>query len=180
MINFENVVEYVKSSCWADDTDTSVVISQAHKVYEKMIINKTKRNCLYRICGQSGSGKTTQLLASIEKLTTEKENPVIIGVRSCADAHPKYEFFKENFPTGELREKTNGFALKCMAYVLKLLIENGYFILLDITLLDPIFEEFVLKFDVPTTTISFTTGVITSSETFSFEITLPVSSLVIL
>ena len=32
-----------------------------------------------------------------------------------------------------------------MSYVLKLLIENGYMVLLDITLLDPIFEEFVLS-----------------------------------
>ena len=110
-----------------------------------MIEGKTKRKFLYRICGQSGSGKTTQVLSSIEKLVNENYNPVIIGVRSCAEAHPKYEYFKANYSYGELREKTNGFALKCMTYVLRLLIEHGYFILLDITLLDPIFEEYVLS-----------------------------------
>ena len=145
MDNFNKIVEYVKTTCWQDDTETDVVISQAKKVFESMVVNKTKKKFLYRICGQSGSGKTTQLLSSLEKMLNEQYNPVVLGVRSCAEAHPKYEYFKSNFPSGELREKTNGFALKCMSYVLKLLIENGYFILLDITLLDPIFEEYVLS-----------------------------------
>ena len=101
---------------------------------------------LYRLCGQTGSGKTTQLLTSVEKFIDEQKlNPVVLGVRSCAEYHPNYEYFKQNFPAGELREKTNGFALKCMSYVLKLLIENGYMILFDITLLDPIFEQYVLN-----------------------------------
>jgi len=146
MCNFKNIINYVKQTCWIDDTDEAIIISQAQKVFEELIPGKTKSKLLYRICGQSGSGKTTQLLASLEKITfEEKLNPVVLGVRSCAKAHPLYNKFQENFPAGELREKTNGFALKCMSYVLKLLIENGYMILLDITLLDPIFEEFVLS-----------------------------------
>ena len=146
MDRFEKLVNYVKSTCWLDDTDTDIVILKAKEVFEKMSKNKTKAKILYRLCGQTGSGKTTQLLSSVEKAVYEQElNPVILGVRSCAEAHPKYEEFKRDFPAGELREKTNGFALKCMSYVLKLLIENGYMILLDITLLDPVFEEFVLS-----------------------------------
>jgi hypothetical protein len=146
MDRYNKLIDYVKTTCWIDDTDTDVIIKQAHKVYNEMIKDKTKEKILYRLCGQTGSGKTTQLLASVEKVISEAGfNPVILGVRSCAEAHPKYEEFKNNFPVGELREKTNGFALKCMSYVLKLLIENGYMILLDITLLDPIFEEFVLS-----------------------------------
>ena len=146
MENFNKIINYVKSSCWADDTDTEVVIKKAKEVFSSITLGKTKKRYLYRLCGQTGSGKTTQLLGAVEKVVSTKSlNPVILGVRSCAEAHPKYEYFKNNFPHGELREKTNGFALKCMSYVLKLLIENGYMIILDITLLDPIFEEFVLQ-----------------------------------
>ena len=145
MENFNKFIEYVKSSCWFDDTDTSVVVSTAEKVFSDLTQNKTKKKMLYRLCGQTGSGKTTQLLASVEKIIDEQGlNPVVLGVRSCAEYHPKYEYFKQNFPAGELREKTNGFALKCLGYVFKLLIENGYMILFDITLLDPVFEKFVL------------------------------------
>ena len=143
---FNKFIEYVKTTCWFDDTETSIVISQAEKVFNVMIENKTRSKILYRLCGQTGSGKTTQLLSAVEHVTLDLNlNPVVLGVRSCAEYHPKYEEFKKNFPAGELREKTNGFALKCMGYVLKLLIENGYMILLDITLLDPIFEEYVLN-----------------------------------
>ena len=146
MDKFEKLVDYVKTTCWQDDTDTNTIITQAKKIYEQIIAHKTRKKVLYRLCGQTGSGKTTQLLACVEKVINEQQlNPVILGVRSCAEAHPQYEYFKENFPSGELREKTNGFALKCMSYVLKLLIENGYMVLLDITLLDPIFEEYVLS-----------------------------------
>ena len=145
MEKYNKLIDYVKTTCWFDDTDTSVIIEQAHKVFNEMIKDKTKLKVLYRLCGQTGSGKTTQLLASVEKVIDETGlKPVVLGVRSCAEAHPKYEEFKKNFPAGELREKTNGFALKCMSYVLKLLIENGYMILFDITLLDPVFEEYVL------------------------------------
>ena len=146
MENYKKVIEYVKTTCWDDDTDIDIIIKQAHKVFNNIIENKTKLKVLYRLCGQTGSGKTTQLLTAVQKNIDDlKLNPVVLGVRSCAEAHPKYEEFKNYFPSGELREKTNGFALKCMTYVLKLLIENGYMILLDITLLDPVFEEFVLN-----------------------------------
>lgn len=146
MSNFDKIIDYVKSTCWIDDTETDVIIEKAKEVFNNMIQGKTKKKLLYRLCGQTGSGKTTQLLSSVERIVADQNlNPVVLGVRSCAEAHPKYENFKKDFPSGELREKTNGFALKCMSYVLKLLIENGYMILLDITLLDPVFEGFVLS-----------------------------------
>ena len=146
MKGFNKIIEYVKSTCWTDDTDISIVIEKAHEIFNTLIAGKTKKKILYRLCGQTGSGKTTQLLEAVNKVVeTQQLNPVVLGVRSCAEAHPNYEYFKTNFPQGELREKTNGFALKCMTYVLKLLIENGYMILLDITLLDPVFENFVLE-----------------------------------
>lgn len=145
MENYNKIIKYVKSSCWLDDTDTSIVIEKAKEIFDTISKGKTKKKFLYRLCGQTGSGKTTQLLESVQQvINTLGLNPVVLGVRTCAEAHPKYEYFKNNFPQGELREKTNGFGLKCMSYVLKLLVENGYMVLLDITLLDPVFEEFIL------------------------------------
>lgn len=145
MKNFNKIVEYVNSSCWQDNTKTNVVLEKAQEVFGKITHGKTKKKFLYRLCGQTGSGKTTQLLPAVKRVAeVQNLNPVVLGVRTCAEFHPNYEYFKNNFPQGELREKTNGFALKCMSYVLKLLIENGYMILLDITLLDPIFEKFLL------------------------------------
>lgn len=145
MEKFLKFIEYANSTTWKDNTDPDVIIEQAKKVFNDMTQGKTQKKILYRLCGQTGSGKTTQLLTSVERITQEQNlNPVVLGVRSCAEYHPDYEFFKQNFPAGELREKTNGFALKCMGYVFKLLVENGYMILFDITLLDPIFEEYVL------------------------------------
>lgn len=146
MGKFNQVIEYIKSTCWQDDTDTSVIISKAHEVFNEITLSKTKGKKLFRICGQTGSGKTSQLLSTFERINAEKGiNPVILGVRTCAEVHPKFEEFKANFPSGELREKTNGFALKCMSYVLKLLIENDFMVILDMTLLDPVYEEFVIE-----------------------------------
>jgi len=146
MERFTKFIEYANSTSWKDNTDPSVIIEQAKKVFNDITEGKTQMKKLYRLCGQTGSGKTTQLLTSVEKITVEQNlNPVVLGVRSCAEYHPDYEYFKQNFPAGELREKTNGFALKCMGYVFKLLIENGYMVLLDITLLDPVFEGYVLS-----------------------------------
>lgn len=145
MKNFDKIIEYVNSSCWKDHTKTCIIIEKAQEIFNRLIDGKTKKKFLYRLCGQTGSGKTTQLLPAVKRVAeVQNLKPVVLGVRTCAQAHPNYEYFKDHFPPGELREKTNGFALKCMSYVLKLLIENGYMILLDITLLDPIFEKFLL------------------------------------
>ena len=146
MERFLKFIDYANTTSWKDDTDPSIIIAQAEKVFNDMSKGKTQKKMLYRLCGQTGSGKTTQLLTSVEQFIAEQDlNPVVLGVRSCAEYHPDYEYFKQNFPAGELREKTNGFALKCLGYVFKLFVENGFMILLDITLLDPIFEEYVLS-----------------------------------
>ena len=144
-MKFEKILEYVKNSPWPDDSEYEIIVDQAHKVYEDITKGKDKDTRFYRICGQTGSGKTTQLLKSLEMyMEFNKKKPVVLGVRTCASYHPYYKELLEKHGNGNIREVTNGFALKCMIYVLKLLIENHYLILLDITLLDPIYEEYVL------------------------------------
>ena len=53
-------------------------------------------------------------------------NPVILGVRCCSTYHPDYNKLLAIHGQNSIREITNGFALKCMTYLLKLLMENGY------------------------------------------------------
>ena len=98
MERFNKIVEYVKTTCWEDDSDIEIIIAQAHKVFNEIIVNKTKKKMLYRLCGQTSSGKTSQLLSTVEKHTQEQRlNPVVLGVRSCAEAHPNYEELKKQF-----------------------------------------------------------------------------------
>ena len=143
-IDFAEIVEYIKLCPWQDDTPIESVIFQAKKAFEEMVEGKTKSKKIYRVCGQTGSGKTTQTCFAINKLLEIKNlNTIYLGVGVCAKYHPDYENIKTKH-LGELREITNSFALKCMTYLLKLLIENGYMIVLDLVMLDPIYEEYVL------------------------------------
>lgn len=140
------IIDYVNNSPWSDNTDTNIIIKIAYKVFNDLTTDKTKEKVLYRLCGQTGSGKTSQLLYAIEEYTKKSlKNPVILGVRTCSKYHPNYTSLLKNTGETNIREATNGFALKCMTYVLKLLIEHEYMILLDITLLDPIYEQYLLN-----------------------------------
>ncbi len=146
-LQFKDVIDYiVNKTPWKDDTSEEIIIKQAYKAYKDISQNKTKEKVLYRICGQTGSGKTTQLLYAIENyVKTINKDPIVLGVRSCATYHPDYDNLLKIHGSSNIREITNGFALKCMTYTLKPLIENGYMILLDITLLDSIYENYILN-----------------------------------
>ena len=134
----------VQKSCWSDNTNIDEIIYASNLAYKNLTKNKTKRRKLYRIAGQSGSGKTSTLFDPLVLSLEEKNiNPVKLGVRSFAKYHPKYKQLIENFGSGEIREKTNGFALKCLILTLFKLFKNGYFIVLDVTFLMPSFERYL-------------------------------------
>ena len=59
-IDFAEIVEYIKLCPWQDDTSIESVIFQAKKAFEEMVEGKTKSKKTYRVCGQTGSGKSTQ------------------------------------------------------------------------------------------------------------------------
>lgn len=145
---FLKICEYVKFTPWKDDTEPEIIWEQARIAANKLSYGKDKNRKLTRICGQTGSGKTTQVLWAVQEYNNVKKlNPIVIGVRNFAEFHPKYNEFLSQFGKGEIREKTNGFALKCLAASLVILTKQGFDILLDMTLLDPIFEEFVLNLE---------------------------------
>ena len=99
---------------------------------------------LIKLGGQSGSGKTVQLLpAIVENIKTD--NYVHLAVRLFAKKHPYYDELIEKYGEGLIREKTNGFALMCLFVVSEKLIQNKYNVFSEITLLDPIYEEYFAR-----------------------------------
>jgi len=97
-----------------------------------------------RLAGQSGTGKTTQLLPAISA-SVEVDDYVHIAVRTFAPYHPYYEQIKAEFGKDEVRERTNGFALLMLFRVAEMLIENGYGILFEMTLVAPEFEVYLAR-----------------------------------
>lgn len=125
---------------WKDDTDIEVVVEASKKAFEDMSRGCKKEKVLCRLCGQSGSGKTSQLLASILPSFCDGK-ACVVAVRNFVKYHPRYDELLSLLPKGELREYTNGFALKCLFLTLCRLLQNGCAILYDVTVLEPAYEE---------------------------------------
>lgn len=100
---------------------------------------------LIRTIGQCGSGKTTQLLPSIQTGLTANQtsNYVHLAVRLFATAHPLYQELLNRYNQSLIREKTNQFALLLLLRVLEKLIADRYNILLEMTILTAPFEEYL-------------------------------------
>jgi len=113
---------------------------------KSITINKVPHETpfLIRTAGQCGSGKTTQLLPAIQQ-NLPTNNYIHLAVRMFAKLHPHYNDLINKFGEGLIREKTNGFALLCLFRVAEILIENKYNIFLEMTILDPAFEEYINK-----------------------------------
>lgn len=117
-----------------------------NECFEELIKNKQPLNnpFLIKLGGQSGSGKTLQLLpAIVENIKTD--NYVHLAVRLFAKKHPYYNELIEKYGEGLIREKTNGFALMCLFALTEKLIQNKYNVFCEITLLDPVFEEYFAR-----------------------------------
>lgn len=145
--DFNEIFDHFKKTfCWECDIDERTVFDIAKNNFEKLSAGKTKNKFLLRLAGQSGSGKTTQLLPASNALFEKHQmNPIHFAVREFATLHPNYSEIVEKFGKKEMREKTNGFALKCLLVSLAFAIEQGYDILFEVTLLSHEFEDFVLN-----------------------------------
>lgn len=105
--------------------------------------NKTEdKPFLIRICGQSGSGKSSQVLPYIEDAL--KDTPCIrFGARFFAPFHPDYENLKKT--PALAREKTNGFALIALFEFYRFCIEQRLNVLIDMTLLEPEIDIYMMR-----------------------------------
>lgn len=145
--DFDEIFEHFESAfCWPCDVPNKQIFEIAKKNYPSLTENKTKNRFLIRQAGQSGSGKTTQLLPATNAYFEKKHmNPIHFAVREFAGLHPNFEQIVREFGKQEMREKTNGFALKCLLISLMFAIEDGFDISFEVTLLSHEFEDFILK-----------------------------------
>lgn len=145
--DFEKIFEHLNHLSWRCDIDKNTIFQIARSNYKNFVNKKTKLKKIYRVAGQSGSGKTTQLMKALDSCFLENNTkPVHFAVRKFASFHPNYSILLENFGKSEIREKTNGFALRCLLMTLIFAINDGYLIMFEVTLLSKEFEQFILKY----------------------------------
>ena len=127
---------------WECDVSSREIFNLGRKYFLKKEKDITKGKKIIRLVGQSGSGKTTQLLPAAKKCFESKySKPIHLCVRNFASLHPDYKNLLSKFGKGEIRERTNGFALRCLIVCLNLAIEKGCDILLEVTFLSQEFEK---------------------------------------
>ncbi len=108
--------------------------------------DKTKTRHLVRIAGLSGSGKTTQLLpAANEYCKTHDIHPVLVAARTFVPYHPYYNEILNHYGKAKLRQMTDEFATIMLFLTMRALVESGYDIVLDVTLLDPAIESILIQ-----------------------------------
>ena len=104
---------------------------------------KASKFCI-RLVGQSGSGKTSQLLPAVKAaLEAQSRKYVSLAVRDFVPYHPNLSAIREHYDEGLVREKTNAFALTLLTLVLVRCIREHLPILFEVTLLSPEYERFV-------------------------------------
>ena len=97
-----------------------------------------------RLVGQSGAGKTSQLLPAVCAALEACGIPYIrLAVRDFVKYHPNLEKIRKTYGEALLREKTNAFALTLLTFVFEKLIQLRLPILFEVTLLSPFYEAFI-------------------------------------
>ena len=109
--------------------------------YQDRIVSQ-KNPFIIRVAGQSGSGKSTQLVPALEEILLQ-ENYITINVGSFSSFHPRYQEWQKLNPNF-VREKTNGFALRALILFYRYCVEHHTNILFDMTLLEPEIEHYLM------------------------------------
>lgn len=138
----ENMLRWVDARTpWPDETPAEMIFGKAQAAANSLAENCSRSQSVLRIAGQSGSGKTSQVLAALLEVANRRgERPCVVGIRSFVPFHPHYESLPKD---SSLRERTNGFCLKMLIAVLPLLLKKKVAVILDVTLLDSVFEKYV-------------------------------------
>ena len=144
--HFKCLFKHINSLCWENNAPDELIFEIAYKHFKNNKNNYTKNKNLIRLIGQSGAGKTTQLLPTAKKVAEQNNLSTFNAcVRDFATLHPNYDALLKQYGQCEIREKTNCFALKCLAVNIVLAIESGYDIIFEVTLLSKYFEKFILN-----------------------------------
>lgn len=146
------VIEYMRAH-WPSEVkpEWQVSLKEYPEILKKVLADftlaATKNHQLIRIAGVSGSGKTTQILPAVEAYC-DKNNfePILMAARRFVEYHPYYQEIKDFYGDENLRKMTDEFSTIMLFMTLAKLIESGYDIVLDVTLVDPEIEAILLKF----------------------------------
>lgn len=105
----------------------------------------TKTGMLIRLAGQSGSGKTTQLLPAAESYFKAKNlKPILIATRNLVKYHPHYQEILKNYGESELRKRTDDFATILMYRVMRILTRKNYDLIIDVSFVSPKVEKLLM------------------------------------
>jgi Excinuclease ATPase subunit len=95
---------------------------------------KAPKKVFVRIAGQSGSGKSTQLLPAVQAMfEKQKIDPILLAARLLVPYHPYAKDIEAKFGHHNLRENTNEFTSAMLGIVTRELIRLGYPIILDVS-----------------------------------------------
>ncbi|MBR0242712.1 zeta toxin family protein [Candidatus Saccharibacteria bacterium] len=147
----QKIIEYMKAH-WPSDVkpEWQVKLEEYPEITKKVLQDfakdKTKNRRFIRIAGLSGSGKTTQILPAVEAYCEKQNlNPVLVAARLFVEYHPHYQAILDEYGAENLRKKTDEFSTIMMFLTLRALTDQGYDIILDVTLLDPAVEQILLQ-----------------------------------
>lgn len=105
----------------------------------------TKTGILIRLAGQSGSGKTTQLLPAAESYFKVRNlKPILVATRNLVKYHPHYQEILENYGESELRKRTDDFATVLMYRVMRVLTQKNYDLIIDVSFVSPKVEKLLM------------------------------------
>lgn len=150
-MHYADVLTFIQEQWGCNDLYCSVdfslkawneVVDQA--LQDKLEGKKGSLPFCVRLVGQSGSGKTSQLLPAVcGALDACKVPYVRLAVRDFVKYHPNLENIRKTYGEALLREKTNAFALTLLTLVFEKLVQLRLPILFEVTLLSPTYEAFV-------------------------------------
>jgi hypothetical protein len=109
-----------------------------------MSIGASRGRLAIRLCGQSGSGKSTQLLQTARKYCDVRGvRPAHIAVRNFVKYFPALDSL--GVPEEEVRESTNAFCLILMLRTIERLANAGADLTIELAMLEPLFEEAIIR-----------------------------------
>lgn len=112
----------------ADDIEKA-----AQKAVADLRKNATNTGVVVRLAGQSGSGKTTQLLPAAKAYFEKKKlKPILVAARELMKYHPYYNEILDRYGKAEIRKRTDDFATVMAYRVIRELTKERYDLIIDI------------------------------------------------
>ena len=112
---------------------TEEIENAAKKAVVDLKRNATRSGVVVRLAGQSGSGKTTQLLPAAKAYFEKKKlKPALVAARELMKYHPHYDGILARYGEQEIRKRTDDFATVMAYRVIRELTKEKYDLIIDI------------------------------------------------